>query len=57
VLLQKIYEGAHLRQKQAGAGLAWEFAGWTAGCTFGAALVAIALGLHACGRVAEKRVG
>jgi MFS family permease len=41
----------------AGARLAWEFAGWAAVCTFGAALVAIALGLHACGRVAEKRVG
>jgi predicted MFS family arabinose efflux permease len=41
----------------AGASLAWEFAGWTAVCAFGAALVAIALGLHACGRVAEKRVG
>jgi predicted MFS family arabinose efflux permease len=41
----------------AGASLAWEFAGWAAVCTFGAALVAIALGLHACGRVVEKRVG
>jgi hypothetical protein len=41
----------------AGASLAWEFAGWAAVCTFGAALVAIALGLHARGRVAEKRVG
>jgi hypothetical protein len=41
----------------AGASLAWEFAGWTAVCTFGAALVAIALGLHPGGRVAEKRVG
>jgi predicted MFS family arabinose efflux permease len=41
----------------AGASLAWEFAGWAAVCTFGAALVAIALGLHACGRVAKKRVG
>src|SRR6202166_3259510 len=40
----------------AGASLAWQFAGWTAVCTFGAALVAIALGLHACARVAEKRV-
>lgn len=41
----------------AGASLAWEFAGWAAVCTFGAALVAIALGLHACGRAAAKRVG
>ena len=41
----------------AGASLAWQFAGWAAVCTFGAALVAIALGLHACARVAEKRVG
>jgi predicted MFS family arabinose efflux permease len=41
----------------AGASLAWQFAGWAAVCTFGAALVAIALGLHACGRVVEKRVG
>ena len=41
----------------AGASLAWEFAGWEAVCAFGAALVAIALGLHACGRVAKKRVG
>jgi predicted MFS family arabinose efflux permease len=40
----------------AGASLAWEFAGWTAVCSFGAALVAIALGLHACGRVAGKQV-
>jgi predicted MFS family arabinose efflux permease len=39
----------------AGASLAWQFAGWAAVCTFGAALVAIALGLHACARVAEKR--
>jgi predicted MFS family arabinose efflux permease len=41
----------------AGASLAWQFAGWTAVCAFGAALVAIALGLHACGRVAGKLVG
>ncbi|MGA7807739.1 MAG: MFS transporter [Bradyrhizobium sp.] len=41
----------------AGASLAWEFAGWAAVCAFGAALVAIALGLHACGRVTEKREG
>jgi predicted MFS family arabinose efflux permease len=41
----------------AGASLAWEFNGWPAVCTFGAALVAIALGLHACGRVAESRLG
>jgi hypothetical protein len=41
----------------AGASLAWEFTGWVAVCTFGAALVAVALGLHARGRVAEKRVG
>jgi predicted MFS family arabinose efflux permease len=41
----------------AGASLAWDFVGWVAVCTFGAALVAIALGLHACGRVADKRAG
>jgi hypothetical protein len=41
----------------AGASLAWQFAGWAAVCGFGAALVAIALGLHACGRVTGKRVG
>jgi predicted MFS family arabinose efflux permease len=41
----------------AGASLAWQFNGWGAVCTFGAALVAIALGLHACGRVAERRLG
>jgi predicted MFS family arabinose efflux permease len=41
----------------AGASLAWQFAGWSAVCTFSAALVAIALGLHACGRVTGKRVG
>jgi predicted MFS family arabinose efflux permease len=41
----------------AGASLAWEFAGWEAVCAFGAALVAMALGLHARGRAAEKRVG
>jgi predicted MFS family arabinose efflux permease len=41
----------------AGASLAWQFAGWAAVCIFGAALVAIALGLHACGRVAEKWLG
>jgi len=40
----------------AGASLAWQFAGWAPVCTFGAALVAIASGLHACARVAEKRV-
>jgi predicted MFS family arabinose efflux permease len=40
----------------AGASLAWESAGWTAVCAFGAALVAIAFGLHAYGRVAEKRM-
>ena len=39
----------------AGASLAWQFAGWHAVCAFGAALVAIALGLHACSRVAAKR--
>jgi predicted MFS family arabinose efflux permease len=39
----------------AGASLAWQFAGWDAVCAFGAALVAIALGLHACARVAAKR--
>jgi hypothetical protein len=38
----------------AGASLAWQFAGWAAVDTFGAALVAIALGLHAYARVAEK---
>jgi hypothetical protein len=85
VPLQKIYEGAHLRQEQAvaqgpearnrlntifmggmfvggavgsaGASLAWQFAGWAAVSTFGAALAAIALGLHARARMAEKRVG
>jgi hypothetical protein len=41
----------------AGASIAWEFAGWAVVCAFGAALVAIALGLHVCGRAAEKRVG
>jgi predicted MFS family arabinose efflux permease len=41
----------------AGATLAWKCGGWAAVCTFGLALVAIALGLHACDRVAEKRVG
>jgi predicted MFS family arabinose efflux permease len=41
----------------AGASLAWEFDGWVAVCTFGVALVAIAVGLHARGRVAEKRAG
>jgi predicted MFS family arabinose efflux permease len=41
----------------AGASLAWEFAGWPAVCVFGAALVAIALGLHARGRTAQRRVG
>ena len=38
----------------AGASLAWEFDGWAAVCTFGVALVAVAVGLHACGRVAEN---
>ncbi len=38
----------------AGASLAWEFAGWEAVCAVGATLVAIALGLHACCRAAEK---
>jgi predicted MFS family arabinose efflux permease len=37
----------------AGASLAWQFAGWAAACTFGAALVAIALCLRACARVAD----
>ena len=41
----------------AGASLAWEFAGWPAVCSFGAALVAIALVSHARGRAAEKRAG
>lgn len=41
----------------AGASLAWQFAGWAAVCAFGAALIAIALGLHVCVRVAEKRMG
>jgi predicted MFS family arabinose efflux permease len=41
----------------AGVSLAWQFNGWAAVCTFGAALAAIALGLHACSRVAERRVG
>jgi hypothetical protein len=41
----------------AGPSLAWEFAGWAAVCTFGATLIAIALGLHARGRMAETRVG
>jgi predicted MFS family arabinose efflux permease len=41
----------------AGASLAWNFDGWTAVCTFGAGLVAIALGLQAFGRVAEKPEG
>jgi predicted MFS family arabinose efflux permease len=41
----------------AGTSLARQFGGWTAVCTFGAALVAIALCLHACGRVAAKRMG
>lgn len=40
-----------------GASLTWEFAGWTAVCTFGAALVASALGLHACDREARRRAG
>jgi len=41
----------------AGASFAWDYAGWGAVCAFGTALVAVALGLHACGRVFEKRVG
>jgi hypothetical protein len=41
----------------AGASLAWQFAGWAAVCAFGAGLIAIALGLHICGRAAEKRIG
>jgi predicted MFS family arabinose efflux permease len=41
----------------AGASLAWQFAGWDAVCALGAALVATALGLHVCGRAAEKWVG
>src|SRR5580704_3635617 len=41
----------------AGASLTWQFAGWEAVCAFGVALVAIALGLHACGRAAAKRAG
>lgn len=41
----------------AGASLTWEFAGWTAVCAFGAALVATALGLHVCGRASRKWVG
>lgn len=39
----------------AGASVAWEAEGWNAVCAFGVALVAIALGLHVCGRVSEKR--
>ena len=39
----------------AGASLAWEAEGWGTVCAFGIALVAIALGLHVCGRVAAKR--
>jgi predicted MFS family arabinose efflux permease len=39
----------------AGASLAWEVKGWGTVCAFGIALVAIALGLHVCGRVAQKR--
>jgi hypothetical protein len=38
----------------AGASLAWQFAGEAAVGTFGAALVAIALGLHAYARVAQS---
>jgi predicted MFS family arabinose efflux permease len=41
----------------AGASLAWEFAGWGAVCAFGLALVAIALGLHTCGRINSKTGG
>ncbi len=38
----------------AGASLAWHIAGWDAVCSFGAALVAIALGLHVRGRPSER---
>jgi hypothetical protein len=38
----------------AGVSLAWETEGWGTVCAFGIALVAIALGLHVCGRVTEK---
>jgi predicted MFS family arabinose efflux permease len=38
----------------AGASLAWHLAGWDAVCAFGAALVAIALGLHVRGRPSER---
>lgn len=41
----------------AGASVAWEFAGWVAVCAFGAALVVIAWGLHACRPATEKLVG
>jgi predicted MFS family arabinose efflux permease len=41
----------------AGASLAWQLSGWAAVCAFGAALIAIAFGLHVCGRVAEKQMG
>ena len=41
----------------AGASLAWELGGWAAVCAFGAALVAIALGLHARGRATKRRMG
>jgi hypothetical protein len=41
----------------AGTILAWKFAGWAAVCTFGAALVVIALRLHARGRGAAKPAG
>jgi predicted MFS family arabinose efflux permease len=41
----------------AGASLAWKLGGWDAVCAFGAALVAIALGLHARGRVTNRRKG
>ena len=54
--LNTIFMGGMFAGGAAGASLAWQFAGWTAVCAFGAALVAIALGLHACGRVAEKRL-
>ena len=41
----------------AGTILAWKLAGWAAVCTFGAALVVVALGLHARGPVAAKPAG
>jgi predicted MFS family arabinose efflux permease len=41
----------------AGASLAWEFGGWGAVCGFRLSLVAIALGLHTCGRINSKTGG